>query len=387
MAHRGRDGRPVPDGETLRRFLDHGPVVAFIQDPSGSYLYRNAEMARAQEGGADFSDGAAGPGWSIVRFTFDDPEGRQLTGGLAFGTGVQQAPHEQLAESERRYRHLVETAQGLICTHDMTGRLLSVNQAALSLTGLSAAQAIGQNLRDLLSSPSREEFSLYLERIDHVGTDEGLMFIRAADGRELVWKYRNVKVAEPGHAPYILGHAQDVTELRTAQEQLTQLAMSDDLTALHNRRGFFVYGSRLLADVVKHGRNAAVFYADINELKSVNDSHGHDAGSALIVSAASVLQNSFRAADVLARVGGDEFVVLAVVPPGDVGTILKRLSWHMHKFNATSDLPYTLSMSIGTVSFDPSRHTTLESLVKEADTAMYRLKRADGRLPPDASPA
>lgn len=376
MAHRGLDARTVVDGEILRRFLDHGPVVAFIQDPEGQYLYRNPAMQRATTEGVESFEGAVGADgrWSIARFRFDDPDGRQLTGGLAFEVGG--------TESERRYRHMVETALGLICTHDMAGRLLWVNQAALSLTGLTADQVVGQNLRDLLSPPSRDDFGPYLERIDRVGTDDGLMFIRAADGRQLVWKYRNVKVADPGHAPYVLGHAQDVTELRAAQEQLTQLAMSDDLTALHNRRGFFAYGARLLADVVRHGRSAVAFYADIDELKRVNDSHGHDAGSTLIVSAAGVLQNSFRAADVLARIGGDEFAVLAVVPPGDVVTILKRLGWHMHKFNATSGLPYTLSMSIGTARFDPERHPTLESLVKDADASMYKLKRPDARIDP-----
>ena len=164
----------------------------------------------------------------------------------------------------------------------MEGRLLSVNQAALTLTGLASEQVIGRNLRDLLSPPSRDVFALYLERMQHVGTDAGMMFLRASSGRELAWKYRNIRVDEPGSASYVLGHAQDVTELHDAEEQLRQLAMTDDLTGLLNRRGFLANGSRSLHDAVRHGRSAAVFYVDIDGLKGINDQHGHDAGSSLI---------------------------------------------------------------------------------------------------------
>ena len=80
------------------------------------------------------------------------------------------------------------------------------------------------------------------------GRASGMMFVRASNGRELAWKYHNVTVREPGQAPYVLGHAQDVSELREAQERLTQLAMTDDLTGLHNRRGFLSDGAKTLAE-------------------------------------------------------------------------------------------------------------------------------------------
>jgi diguanylate cyclase (GGDEF)-like protein len=94
-----------------------------------------------------------------------------------------------------------------------------------------------------------------------------------------------------------------------------------------------------------------------------------------------VLKNSFRAADILARMGGDEFVALATVPPEDVATISKRLHWHVHKFNTGSALPYALGMSIGVASFDPAKGVTLEVLLRDADTAMYEQKRTDPLRP------
>lgn len=410
----GLGGRRELGDQNLRTFLDQGPFVAFIKDASGRYLYLNEAMetlfgVRAADVRGHTSSawlpehlanlileqdpltlatgrpveatvyversGGAVEHWRVTRFVFHGPEGARLIGGVAMNVTDLRDAMVALADSEQRYRHLVETGQGLICTHDMEGRLLSVNQAALTLTGLTSEQVIGRNLRDLLAPPSRDVFSLYLERMQHVGTDAGMMFLRASSGRELAWKYRNIRVDEPGRGSYVLGHAQDVTELHAAEEQLRQLAMTDDLTGLFNRRGFLANGSRTLHDAVRHGRSAAVFYVDIDGLKGINDQHGHDAGSSLIKAAAEALKNSFRAADVLARIGGDEFVALVIVPPDDITTITNRLMWHLDKFNTGASLPYELALSIGVAHFDPQRSDSLESLISDADAAMYRHKR------------
>jgi diguanylate cyclase (GGDEF)-like protein len=169
-----------------------------------------------------------------------------------------------------------------------------------------------------------------------------------------------------------------VSELREAQERLTHLAMTDDLTGLHNRRGFLVYGSKTLAEAARHQKATAVLYVDIDGLKRVNDAFGHEAGTTLILGAADVLKNSFRAADVLARIGGDEFVALAAVSRQDADTIMTRLTWHLDKFNATAGLPYQLALSVGMAHMEPDRGKSLEDLVREADAVMYEQKR---RLP------
>ncbi len=98
------------------------------------------------------------------------------------------------------------------------------------------------------------------------------------------------------------------------------------------------------------------------------------------------MKNSFRAADVLARIGGDEFVALVIVPPDNIATISKRLKWHVDKFNTGSALPYSLSMSIGVSRLDPGTSTTLEGLVNEADIAMYRQKRINPEILKSSNP-
>src|SRR5262245_54840805 len=161
-----RSIRAAAGGETLRSFLDHGPIVAFIKDDDGRYVYVNPAMERLfgvaaadiegrQAGawmpahlaslirdqdpqvlanglplemiaGVPQADGSA-QYWKIVRFPFVEASGARFVGGVAVNVTDLQQAQAKLAESERRYRHIVESGQGLICTHDMEGRLLSVN--------------------------------------------------------------------------------------------------------------------------------------------------------------------------------------------------------------------------------------------------------------------
>ena len=400
----------------LHAFVEHGPFCAFVKDAQGHYLYINPAMERAAgvslaalRGSGDLAslplllaalardhdsrvergetvvsvEAAPQPDgttrhWMVVSFPFTPPEGGRAIGGLALDVSDRQSRQLQLAESERLYRHLVESAQGLICTHDMDGWLLTVNQAALASIGLSAQELVGTNLRDLLTEESRALFARYLDRMSREGTASGMMFVRASNGRELAWKYHNVTVREPGKPPYVLGHAQDVSELREAQERLTHLAMTDDLTGLQNRRGFFSAGARSLAEAHRQRKAMAAIYVDIDGLKRVNDAFGHDAGTTLILGAADVLKNSFRAADVLARVGGDEFVALATVSLADADRIMTRLKWHLDKFNAGAGLPYQLALSIGIAHMEPESSKSLGELVGEADAVMYERKRRRG---------
>ena len=107
-------------------------------------------------------------------------------------TAAWQETTEALHESERRYRELVECSLGLICTHDLTGTILSINPASATRLGYQPAHGIGRNLRDVLSPDQRHLFDDYLRRIQEQGHDAGLMSVVASDGTTRVWMYRNV---------------------------------------------------------------------------------------------------------------------------------------------------------------------------------------------------
>lgn len=406
--------------ERLRAFMRHAPMLAFMKDAEGRYVYVNPRMEREfQITIADLAgrseapwlspdlarsardinrqvlstgtsvervEAITGPDgaerqWLILKFPFTNARGERFVGGVAVDVTAQQQVGSQLRASEDRYRQLVESSQGLICTHDMAGNLLSANAAALRTLGYGADDLPGRNLKDLLTPRARERFAGYLERINSTGEDTGLMEVITRDGRTRTWQYHNVRVQDAHAAPYVLGHAQDVTELREAQEQLKRLSLSDELTGLMNRRGFLNTAPHLLALATSSRQALTMLFADVDGLKHVNDSHGHDAGSALIVRAADVLKQTFRAADLLARVGGDEFVVLAIVPDDAASIISRRMDLHLTRVNAIGTGPVPLQLSVGVVHIPPGNTLSLEELLHRADQKMYEQKRQKRAAP------
>ena len=124
----------------------------------------------------------------------------------------------RLRASERRYRHLVENSLGLICSHDLQGRLLSINPEAARLLGRERADAVGRSVAEVLAPSVRQLFPEYLERVRRKGSDSGVMRVLTADGSERLWLYRNVVFEDR-----VLGHAIDVTELHQVKQELERI--------------------------------------------------------------------------------------------------------------------------------------------------------------------
>ena len=146
----------------------------------------------------------------------------EAPGQLADITAAWQQVKEAFEESERRYRALVEHSLGLICTHDLDGRLLSINPAAARSLGYEPEHGIGLNLATFLAPEYRHLFTHYLQRIRDRGQDEGLMRVIARNGSGRAWMYRNVLYQEPGGTSYVLGHALDITERVVAERTLRE---------------------------------------------------------------------------------------------------------------------------------------------------------------------
>jgi diguanylate cyclase (GGDEF)-like protein len=168
----------------------------------------------------------------------------------------------------------------------------------------------------------------------------------------------------------------EVTERRKAEAEVRRLSLTDDLTGLSNRRGFFLLAEQQLYLARRTSTPACLVFADVDGLKHVNDTYGHDVGDAMLCDVSELLKKTFRHADVVARFGGDEFAVFAVTPSGSADEIRARLQREMEVFNATCAHRYTLSMSIGVVPCDTDGKEPLEALVGRADAAMYEQKRA-----------
>src|SRR5262245_18389574 len=136
-------------------------------------------------------------------------------------TAAWQEASDALRDSERRYRELVEYSLGLICTHDLSGNILTINPASANSLGYQPEDGVGRNLREFLSADTRHLFDDYLRRIQEHGQDAGLMRVEARAGTHRVWMYRNVLSRGPG-GTYVLGHAIDVTERITAERTLRE---------------------------------------------------------------------------------------------------------------------------------------------------------------------
>jgi diguanylate cyclase (GGDEF)-like protein len=160
------------------------------------------------------------------------------------------------------------------------------------------------------------------------------------------------------------------------ERELRQLALTDDLTCLYNRRGFFAAATQQLKLARRNERSALLFFCDLDNLKNINDSFGHAEGDRALVRTADALEQVFRDSDVLARLGGDEFALLAFEASGrNQQTILGRLQKRLQKANG-EEPRYNLSLSVGVARFDPSTNMNLAELMAQADQAMYERKRS-----------
>ncbi|MGA7876663.1 MAG: PAS domain S-box protein [Desulfoferrobacter sp.] len=131
---------------------------------------------------------------------------------------------EALRESEDRYRDLVESSQDLICTHDLDGRILSVNPRPLQLLGYSQDDLLGMNIRDILAPEVRNEFEEYLEEVQSKGIAHGLMLVQTREGERRIWKYNNSLRTEGVREAIVRGMAYDVTKQIRAEKELRSSA-------------------------------------------------------------------------------------------------------------------------------------------------------------------
>jgi diguanylate cyclase (GGDEF)-like protein len=155
------------------------------------------------------------------------------------------------------------------------------------------------------------------------------------------------------------------------------LAIGDELTGLSNRRGFEMLGERLIAAAQRLRLPVSAIYADLDNMKPINDTYGHEAGDRAIAAAAAVLSGGLRTSDLIARLGGDEFCAVLVGAAAEAApTLIARLEGALDRHNAASTEPFHLSFSLGVAERPAHSEESLWDLVKRADEAMYETKRA-----------
>jgi len=164
-------------------------------------------------------------------------------------------------------------------------------------------------------------------------------------------------------------------------EEISALSLTDELTGLHNRRAFMTMADQRLQLLERTGSTCLLVFADVDGLKAANDTIGHEAGDRLLVDAARALEAAFRRSDLVARIGGDEFIVLADgATEADVQSLLAKVQEQIDIRNGKAEPGAPrLSISVGALSFSAGQATRLPDLIAEADARMLANKNTRRR--------
>jgi len=159
------------------------------------------------------------------------------------------------------------------------------------------------------------------------------------------------------------------------EEVLLALSLTDELTDLYNRRRFFVLAEQFFKVAIRAKKRSLLLFIDLDDLKWINDHWGHNEGDQALIALGSILKNTFRESDIIARIGGDEFVVLLESTDENEEVFIARLYENMRDYNGKLSQDYELSVSVGVAQFDPEYPISTDELLSKADALMYAQKR------------
>lgn len=290
------------------------------------------------------------------------------------------AAESRLYAVEQQFRTVFERSPLGISIVGLDGRFIQVNEALLDMTGYVASELVGELADLLLHEDDKERVqrevitSLFKDNGEHVTLEQRLV---RKDGRER-WVLSDSSVVRDGEATplYLVTMSTDITDRKMFEERLAHEASHDPLTGLPNRSMLYELMQQSLARTQRRDTTLAVMFVDLDRFKQVNDEMGHAAGDELLDQVASRLRSSLRLGDVVARFGGDEFVVLCEDIGGDAGAeiVANRICAAMANDFTLADGVAHIGASIGVALSDGSEDT--DALLRAADGALYDAKDA-----------
>ena len=289
-----------------------------------------------------------------------------------------------LREERDNARHLLDLAGTVILVVDVEGRISIANRAAGALLGYGDGELVGSDFFDTLVPEDQRDTRRegYAKLVGGGGAEhveqESEVVTRRGEVRTIAWS-DTVLRDEHGRVTGALSSGADVTERRIAQEQVSYLAYHDGLTGLANRALLEEHLRKALARSRRQGTSVGLLYVDLDGFKLVNDSLGHAAGDDVLREAAERLAMTTRASDLLARQGGDEFLLLMGDVTGDPREVTAKTSARIAE---ALDEPFyyggaefQIGASIG-IAIYPNDASDAEGLLQCADGAMYNAKRS-----------
>jgi diguanylate cyclase (GGDEF)-like protein/PAS domain S-box-containing protein len=284
----------------------------------------------------------------------------------------------RLEASEERFRLGFQSSPIGMVLLDADRRIVEVNQSVAVMTGYPAEQLLGRSVEDFVRPEDLGEARRNREVVDardvlHWGAERQYL---AADGRLVTFRISMARLPSSGDQPLLLAQIEDVTEQRAAERRLADSALYDGLTGLPNRALFTDRVEQALFRSDRSSKPFAIMFCDLDGFKLVNDALGHAAGDDVLRLVATRMQAAVRSSDTVARLGGDEFVILCE----DSDDELTRQLAHRVEAALQTPIPVQgdevlVTTSIGVAIYRPGTDwTTVDSLLHDADTAMYRAK-------------
>jgi diguanylate cyclase (GGDEF)-like protein/PAS domain S-box-containing protein len=257
------------------------------------------------------------------------------------------------------------------------GRLLDVNETFLRLTGYNREEVIGKTSLELnlwANPEDRIRFTRGLIEQQSLRDFESQLLKKTGENLHVLASAEIIQIAGQPHGLIMLS---DITERKRMEEEIRNLSMTDDLTGLYNRRGFTLLAEQEVKLAHRIKRSMLLFFGDVDSLKTINDTYGHAQGDLALNDISAILKETFREADIVARIGGEEFVVLAVdASMESTGVLISRIQAALKRRKQQGDQPYQLSISMGIAHYDPEAPCTVNEMIAQADGRMYRQKQA-----------
>ncbi|MDP1612979.1 MAG: diguanylate cyclase [Sulfuritalea sp.] len=293
------------------------------------------------------------------------------------------------AAVDTKYRELVDNANTLVLRMNVDGTVSYFNEFAQNFFGYTAEEVLGRHVVGTIV-PERESDTdrdladmidailAHPENFEH-NENENI----TKDGRRVWVRWANkVLLDENGRPSGVSCFGQDITESRKAQEIIRTMAFYDTLTGLPNRRLLLDRLHQALALSARNGRYGALLFIDLDKFKQLNDTHGHDVGDRLLVEVARRLQACVREGDTVARLAGDEFVVMLEeldespeAATGQAESVAAKIIEQLGQVHRFGDIEHHAGASVGIALFR-DKTPDVDELIRRADLAMYQAKAA-----------
>ncbi len=282
---------------------------------------------------------------------------------------------EILLQSKQDWENTFNTITDMITVHDKDYNIIRANKAAEKLLGLPFL--VGEN-KCFKYYHGAENPLPGCPSCSCLNTGEAANFEIHEPHLNMYLEIRAIPRFDSNNKLVGLIHVvRDITERKKMEDRLQEMSITDELTGLLNRRGFFSLAEKQLLTAERKGRDMAVIYADMDDLKGVNDTWGHKEGDIALMEIANMLRQTFRESDIISRLGGDEFAVLVeITESNDELFIKKRLEENLNIINSQDNRRYKLKISVGMVRCDLSHPCSIDELLSKSDKLMYANKKS-----------